>query len=201
MSIDKPILLDLAMPIRTPRLVIYPAHPKHAEAFHAAKVESMDIFYPWMPWSKDGSGTLDDTRELLTRAYAQFILREGLMLLAFTHEGEFVVSSGMHKLDWDLMTCEIGYWCRKSARGKGYVTEASNAIARYAFDLMKMNKVSIGMDSENKASESVAKRLNMKKEFEMMFGIKTLHEDKRRKRLSYTCFSASDLPPLEVRWG
>lgn len=201
MAIEKPMLLDLPMPIRTPRLLITPVHPEHAEAFYNAKVESMEVLYPWMVWAKNGPGTLDEQKEMMTRKYAEFILRENLMMLAFTHDGEFVVATGLHNLDWFIPSAEVGYWCKKSAQGQGYVTEAANAITRYAFEVLSMRKIYIGMDSENTASENVAKRLNMAKEFEELFGVHTLHNDNRRLRLSYACFSVADLPSLDVSWG
>lgn len=200
MRIEKPILLDLPMPIRTPRLVITPPKLEYAEQIMAAKEESMDVLVPWMTWAKDGPGTLDDNKEVMIKHYAQFILREDLMMLAFTHEGEFVVASGIHRIDWDEPMAEIGYWCKKSAHGKGYVTETANALIRYAFDVLKMRKMQIGMDSENTASENVARRLNMIKEFECVGGVKTLHPEGMRTRYSYCCFDTKSLPPLEVSW-
>lgn len=201
MSIEKPILLEIPFPIITPHLRIVPVDPIYAVEFHAAKIESVEHLVPWMTWAAD-IGTLDDTREFMTRKKVEFLLRENLMLLAFTHEGHFVVATGLHEIDWTIPMAEIGYWCRKSALGQGYVTEASNAMARYAFEILKMRKITIAMDSENQASEVVPKRLNMDLEFEAAGMIKTLHPPSEclRRRKSYACFDSTQLPPLEVQW-
>lgn len=200
---QSPALKNIPMPIRTPRLVIHPPHPDYAEVFYAAKVESADVLYPWMTWIKDGPGTLEQQREMFVKKQAQFITRDDLMMLAFTHDGEFVVATGLHNIDWHIPLGEIGYWCKKSAQGKGYVTEAANALARYAFGALGFRKVNLGMDTENKNSEAVAKRLNMTHEFDNAGAIDTLHpiDGPLRVRRNYCCFDTSALPPLDVSWG
>lgn len=197
--IEKPVLLDLPMPIITPRLKIVPWHPDHTEAFHAMREETLPDLRPWMVWA-DKPSSRDEVHELLGRGYAKFVLRETLNMLAFTHDGELVASTGLHEFNWRVPMAMIGYWCRTSARGKGYVTEAANALVRYGFDVIGLRKVSIGMDSENTASEAVAKRLGMVKESETMGSVATLHPDTMRKRLEYVCFDTSRLPELDVKW-
>jgi len=199
MPIEKPILLDVPMPIMTPRLRIEPVHPKYAYLLHEAKAESLDILKPWMSWA-DKLPSIEEEKEWMTRKYAEFILRENLTMLAFNHDDQLVMGTGIHALDWHTPMGMIGYWCRKSAQGKGYVTEASNALLRYGFEVLGLRKMSIDMDSENIKSENVAKRLNLTKEFEQMGGLRTLHEDTMRKRLSYCCFDTKDLPTLDVSW-
>lgn len=198
--IDNPILLTMPLPIKTPRLLIVSPKAEHAEKLQEAVLESLDDLKPWMPWAEK-SMTLDERREMLIRKQAAFLLREDLMLLVFTHEGEFVLATGFHRIDWDIPRVEIGYWCRSSAHGQGYVTETANALIRYAFDVMKVRKVQIDMDSENSASEKVALRLNMIKEAETVGTIKTLHKDGHlRRRYHYACFDTSALPPLDISW-
>jgi len=195
-------LIELPMPIITPRLKIVPAHPDHAQKILDAKIESVDILHPWMVWIKDGPGTLEEQRIMLAMAYHKFLTREDLMMLAFTHDGAFVVATGLHQGNWDDGVMEIGYWAKKSAHGKGYVTEAANALTRYAFDVLGVRKIGIGMDSENTASEAVPKRLNMTLEFEAAGMIRTLHpkDGPLRVRRSYAAFDTSRLPALDVSW-
>ncbi len=195
-------LIELPMPIMTPRLKIVPPHPDYAQQILDAKIESVDILHPWMTWIKDGPGTLEEQRIMLAKAYHKFLTREDLMMLAFTHEGEFVVSTGLHQRDWSEGVMEIGYWAKKSAHGKGYVTEAANALTRYGFEALKLRKICIGMDSENTASEAVPKRLNMTLEFEAAGMVNTLHpkDGSLRVKRSYAAFDTKSLPALEVRW-
>lgn len=200
MSVKEPLLLELPMPIRTPRLIILPAAPEHVDEFYQGKVESWEQLKEWMSWAQKPPVKEDDERTIREKQ-ADFILRKDLWLLAFTPEGRFVVATGFHKLRWDIPRCEIGYWCRVPDQGKGYVTETVNALTRYAFIVMKMRKVSIHMDVENPRSEAVAKRLNYTYGYDDLGGItKPGHDELRTKRV-YSCFDPSVLPPLEVSWG
>lgn len=199
--IVKPILLDMPMPIMTSRLKIVPMHIDYAEQVHQAVLESAETLIPWMGWM-DTPMTLDERKEMAVRKYVSFLLREDdIMMIALTHEGRFVAATGWHDINWRMRTAQIGYWARSSEIGKGYVTEAANALTRYAFEVMGLRKIDIGMDSENTASENVAKRLGMTKEAETLGTIRTLHEgDALRRRLHYVAFDTSGLPPLEVSW-
>lgn len=200
-EIKKPILLDLPMPIITPRLKIVMPDPKYAEQILQAKEESLDVLHPWMRWIKDGAGTLDEQREMLIKKQADFILRDDLMMLAVTHDDEFIMGTGIHGFNWRVPSAMIGYWAKKSAHGKGYVTEAANALLRYGFGQIGLRKMSIFMDSENTASENVAKRLNMIHEHDTCGEGHSLHEDQlKRVKRSYCCYSVDDLPPLDVTW-
>ena len=53
---------------------------------------------------------------------------------------------------------EIGYWCRTSYAGKGYITEAVNAITAFAFDVLGARRVEIRCDALNLRSRRVAER-------------------------------------------
>lgn len=199
--IEKPILLDLPLPIITPRLKIVRPDPRYAEEIVRAKEESLDQLLPWMGWARNGAGTVDETREMLIRKQAKFILREDLMMLAFTHDGEFVVSTGLHEMDWRIPSAMIGYWAKTSATGKGYVTETANALLRYGFGQIGLRKISICMDSENRASENVARRLGMTLEYRERGGSHAVFDNLiDRYRLSYAAFGTENLPPLDVRW-
>jgi len=197
--IEKPILLDLPMPIRTPRLVITMPLPEHSDAVREAKIESMPELTNWMLWAASNP-RIGEEKTILTEALAEFILRENLMMLVFTHEGEFVAATGLHRFNWKVPRCEIGYWCRSSMTGKGYITEMANALTRYAFEVMKMRKVTIDVDSENTKSAAVAKRLEFVHDYDDLGGIVIPNATELRTRSVYACYDPTTLPPLEVNW-
>jgi ribosomal-protein-serine acetyltransferase len=194
-----PLLLDLPMPIVTPRLQLVPWHPDHTDKFNAARNDSLDHLQPWMKWAT-APATLDETRESLTHGYAKFILRQSLNMIGLTHDGEFVLSTGLHNIDWDIPSAEIGYWCCRRFLGQGYVTEAANALLHYGFSVMGMRRMAISMDSENHASRAIAERLNLILESTSRGTIRTLHQGDLRARLTYVCFDSTSTPSLDVRW-
>ena len=198
--IKRPILLDLPMPIRTPRLVITPTYPEFAEQLFNAKMESIPELLEWMAWAVGDQGTLEDQKERMCKWQAEFILREELKMLVFTHDGEFVAATGLHRINWDIPRCDIGYWCKSSAQGNGYITEMANALTRYAFDVLKMRKVGIHVDKENMKSAAVANRLGFVHEYDDRGGITKPHTDELRIKSVYSCFDPAVLPALDISW-
>lgn len=59
---------------------------------------------------------------------------------------------------------EMGYFTLPQHWGKGYVTEATHQVIRYAFENCDVHKIVAGCIKDNEASENVMKRCNMKKE-------------------------------------
>jgi len=59
---------------------------------------------------------------------------------------------------------EIGFWCRSSKVGNGYVTEGVKALADMAFEHLKAARVEIRCDQRNLASAAVAKRAGFRLE-------------------------------------
>jgi len=200
--IDKknPILIDIPMPIETPRLIIRNALPGDGRAVYAAKKDSFAELHNWMPWAKE-LGTEDETEAALRKAHAQFLIREDLMMVGFCKEnGEVVVCTGLHRMNWDLRIFEIGYWVRTPYTGKGYASESANALIRFAFDFLKAGKVTIAHAEGNDASARVIEKLGFvkegvfKKDARLPDGTITDHH-------WYARFDTNGLPELDVKWG
>jgi len=60
--------------------------------------------------------------------------------------------------------CELGYWIGKKHWNQGYCTEAARAALKYAFKMLKMNKVYARHLSNNPASGRVMMKCGMKQE-------------------------------------
>ena len=60
--------------------------------------------------------------------------------------------------------CELGYWLNKEYVGKGYMTEAAKAVAKFLFNDVNYRKIIAGCDSENIGSARVMEKVGMKRE-------------------------------------
>ena len=195
-----PVLLDLPLPITTKRLVIRPVMAGDGAAMNAAKAETWEQINIWMPWAK-AMTSIDEDEETARRAYAKFLLREDFMMLACERDtGRPVVFTGLHRFDWNVPRFEIGYWCRKSAQGQGLVSESTNALARYAFEVLKARAVAICHADGNDASRAVIERLGFKPEGRAVSSTMT-NDGIIRDHLWYSHTRVEDLPALDVDWG
>jgi RimJ/RimL family protein N-acetyltransferase len=196
----KPVLIDAPMPIITPRLLLRAAAPGDGAALNDAKRESLNELVKWMPWAKTPS-TIDDDEAVARENAAKFILREDLMMLIFERDtGRLVGGTGLHRFDWDKRHFEIGYWVRTSAHGKGYATEATNALLRYAFNALSAKRVEITHADGNDASAAVIRKLGFVKEGVMREATQ-LPDGRLVDSHVYSRLNLDNLPALDVRWG
>jgi RimJ/RimL family protein N-acetyltransferase len=195
----RPLLIDIPMPIETPRLTLRPAMPGDGSALQEAKVETFDQLHQWMPWAKEMSALADD--EITVReAYARFIRREDMMLFAFEKDtGRYIAGTGLHRFDWNIRRFEIGYWVRQSAQRQGYATEIANALTRYAFEQLEARAVCIGHAAGNDNSRGVIEKLGFT--LEGVFKNETaLPDGTVVDSYIYSRMDMNGLPPLDVKW-
>lgn len=159
-----PVLLDFPESFESERLLIRGPRREDAILSYEAIKHSIESLRPWMPFAQK-KPDLQKIEANLIEAAADFQLRKDLRLHFFLKEtGEFIGSSGLHRIDWDVRKFEIGYWVDNHFEGKGYVTEAVERITRFAFEELGANRVEIRCDPDNVRSRAVAERLDFKLE-------------------------------------
>lgn len=194
-----PTLIDVPMPIITPRLIIRPVMPGDGGETHAAKIASWDDIRIWMPWAKS-LGTVDEDEISIREACAKFILREDFRMVAVEREsGRMAVFTGLHRFDPEIRRFEIGYWAHRDFRGKGLVTEATVALIHYAFNALSARTVAICHADGNEPSRRVIERAGF--HYEGRLRNDTILPDGTIKdRLVYSHTDIRDVPALDVRW-
>ena len=160
-----PVLLDLPERLETRRLVLRPPRPGDGAAVNEAVLETIDALQRWMAWSVP-TPTAEQSELWCRKSAAEFIERKYFALLLWSREDPamLVGSSGMRAIDWKVPRFEIGYWVRRRFEGKGYVTEAAHAIARFTFEALGAKRVEIHTDDLNERSWRVAERLGFRLE-------------------------------------
>lgn len=151
-----PLFLNLPLPIVTHRLIMKPAHPDDTDMIYPAIVESYDTLKNWLPWARI-CPTAEENRATLTTFYADFIQRKRFVLAMF-HNEQFIGLCGFNDFHWSIPSGSIGYWTRLSESGKGYTTEAVQAIAQYGFEHLRLKRITITCHDENYASQKVAQK-------------------------------------------
>lgn len=140
------------------RLIIKMPDLQDAEAVYEAIYRSAKSLKPHMIWAQK-EPVREEVKENIRQAHAAFLAREDLRLHLFLKEtGEFVGSSGLHRIDWTIPKFEIGYWVDDKFEGKGYMTEATNRIAEFAFKELAAKRIEIRCDRDNIRSRAVAER-------------------------------------------
>lgn len=73
---------------------------------------------------------------------------------------EIIGSCGFNSLDFENAKTEIGYEIAKSFWGRGYASEAIDALLNYSFSCLEMNRIEAKVEPENANSIKLLQRLN-----------------------------------------
>ncbi|HSM56396.1 MAG TPA: GNAT family N-acetyltransferase [Candidatus Sulfomarinibacteraceae bacterium] len=172
----KPILRDFPDSFDTERLTIRAPRAGDGAEMNAAVRDSWSELQEWMPWAAGDPPAVEEHEARLREARARFLLREDMWLLLFLKGTDTLAgSSGLHRINWNVPSLEIGYWVRTPYGRQGYITEAVKGITNFAFDLLGARRVEIRCDSLNERSAAVARRSGYELEA-------TLHNHDRHHR-------------------
>lgn len=157
-----PLLIDVPELIHTERFILRSPRKGDGPKINAAVCDSIDELKVWMPWAQSAP-TLEESEVYCRRMTSVWTLRQELPLfiierLANGHEGEVLGATGLHRIDWDVRSFQIGYWRRTGYGSRGVITEAIRGVAGMAFTSLDARRVEIRMDENNRASRRVAER-------------------------------------------
>ena len=192
--------LHFPMPIKTPRLLIRPPQVNDCSSVNAAIVESFEELHRFMPWAHE-KPSVEETKAFIDLATANWIVKKNedpyLPLFLFDKQtNTFIGSAGYHHMNWDIPCLETGYWVRTSYVNKGFITEAVNALTRYAFQQLQVKRIAI---STNERSRRVPERLGFQLEGTLKNSRLTV--DKQvSDTLVFARYDLDELPPLAISY-
>ena len=194
-------LIDVPMPIRTPRLLIRPKQVGDGAITSAAVAETWDELHKWMRWAENREAFTAESMEIRNRhVMASFFLREGMELIGVeAATGTAVIWCGLHDIDWQGRQCDTGWWVRKRSQGYGFATEAANALVRYAFAALGMRRIGLTHARGNEASRRIAEKLGFSFEG-IQRSASILPGGNSADRYCYARFDVTGMPDLEVHW-
>jgi ribosomal-protein-serine acetyltransferase len=118
--------------------------------------QNRDHLRPWMPWV-DATRSPDDIRAYL-RGTLQSLADGKVYGFVILDRGEMVGSTDL-RVTVEAKEGEVGYWIAESAQGRGIVTRTTQALVRFAFDELGMNRFVIRCAVDNVRSCAVPERL------------------------------------------
>ena len=105
--------------------------------------------------------TMKHAKEWITHATSK-LEKEVIFAIDFGEGVEGVIS--LKDIDTTHKRAEFGYWLAKKRWGKGYMTEALNALVTFAFSDLKLVKVYAYTFLNNPASSRVLEKAGFEKE-------------------------------------
>lgn len=140
-------------------------HPKgDARPCFDAILESMDELMPWMFWCNADLTYTEIEEWVESRPGAWLDDTSYEFAIVDTRQGTYIGNCGLVHVDLQNKRAELGYWIRTSQTRKGYATQASMLVLKFAFEVLQLNRVEIIVETKNTNSQRVAEKLGAKKE-------------------------------------
>ncbi len=86
---------------------------------------------------------------------------EGLILAIVLRSDQSLIGSIGLNIDQQHENAELGYWIGKPYWNKGYCTEAAEAVVRYGFEVLGLNRIHASHLKRNPASGRVMQKIGM----------------------------------------
>jgi RimJ/RimL family protein N-acetyltransferase len=115
-------------------------------------------------WNGFGEVTLEDVGVWLTRRMTWSGGEHASWAVVDGGTGELLGSVSLHSIDTDQGDAEIGYWTVPVARGRGVATAVVDAVSRWAFDTLSIDRIELCHAVENEASRRVAEKAGYRQE-------------------------------------
>jgi ribosomal-protein-serine acetyltransferase len=151
-----------ARPIETARLLLTPMDPGDAAELWLAVDSSRTYLEKWLPWVPFNSDPAANQRFVDACAADWDAGRAVRFSIRERASRTFVGIVGLEVCVHLHRSCELGYWLRKDATGRGLMTEASRAVIEFAFRQMGAHRIKVAAATDNHPSLSVIARLGFR---------------------------------------
>ena len=144
------------------RVVLRPFTEADVDGNHRACLDPMTQYWTSIP----APYTVEDSRDwclLLSKEIRA--MGEGVAFAVADREtDQYLGTVNLKRTDWETRTTEVGYLGAPWARGRGYITEAVAALARWIFDDQGFARLELKAAPGNQASQRVAERVGFTRE-------------------------------------
>lgn len=133
-------------------LKLVPPTIKYAQEIYKIFSKDTENMIFWAP-----NGNFQSPEQTLINYYNRNRSQRSLMFGIFQND-KLLGEIGFSNVDEKVGICDVGYWLRKSARGKNIISKILPRIEKLAFEQDWCHKLSLHCDSENIASKKIAEK-------------------------------------------
>jgi RimJ/RimL family protein N-acetyltransferase len=147
------------LPIETDRLRLRAPEPEDLAPLHA--IMSREDVARWLYWEPR---SVEDVSRALDRQINQDRTKELALVAERLDSGELVGHLTLSLGPPEHRQAEIGFMFHPDHQGRGYATEASQAVVRLAFETYDLHRLYARLEARNIASARVLEKLGMRRE-------------------------------------
>lgn len=153
-------LLFLPVKIKTPRLNLRRFQAGEGKAYFDLVQKNKEYLRDF-PTTMSKNTSVEESEKYIQKCIAQWYLQEVYCYAIYEKDSEKMIGMiRIFKIDWKFPSAEIAYLLDDEYKGRAYVTEALQYTTKFCFNVLRMNKLHLFTNIENKASQRVAKKCN-----------------------------------------
>lgn len=137
-------------------------HFSHAAATFELIDQNREHLRQWLPWV-DYMISKKHFEAYIDRCEKQHLAGTDLGYIIFYQEA-VAGRIGLHNMQPENKTAEIGYWLGASFQKKGIINRSADAVLHLAFRQLNIHRIELKCAVGNTASAAIANRLNFVKE-------------------------------------
>lgn len=149
-------------PLETKRLHLYPLDATDTRDLFAAVEGSRARLEPWLPWVPFSTDLDSSARYTEASASDWDAARAARFAIRDRGSRRFLGVIGLESFAHLHESAELGYWLRVDAWGKGFMTEAGQAVLDWAFGPVGAHRVRVAAATDNHPSLAVISRLGFR---------------------------------------
>ncbi len=116
----------------------------------------------WFPWPQRTRAP-EDLHAFIDESLQRFARRDGFEG-GLRADGRLIGGLGVHHVDREVGSGEIGYWLAQAAQGRGFMTRAVAGLIRHLIEDERFERIEIRCHPDNLRSRAIPERLGFREE-------------------------------------
>jgi ribosomal-protein-serine acetyltransferase len=139
-------------------ITLRPYGVEDVDSLYEAARESIPEMTPWMPWChRDYS--IQESKDWISLRFEEWEKGNTYdFAITYAETGKYLGGCGLNGIHREPDIANLGYWVRTSATKKGVATAATLLLADFGINELKLKRIEIVVDVDNKASQRVAEK-------------------------------------------
>lgn len=145
-------------------ITLRPNRKQYTEENYRAIRDSIEELSPWLPFAhKDYS--IKESRDWIKKQPGEWKRGMSFNFVIFDNrDGSLVGGCGLNGINKLNKSANLGYWVRTRRTGRGIAPAASRLLAKWGFEVLKLQRIEIVVATENQRSLRVAEKAGAKRE-------------------------------------
>ena len=140
------------------KIILRPFNLQDAKLVYKAISESMDALIPWLQFCHTDYSIEETRLWLSSRDEDRKAGKSYDFAIIDAESSAFLGGCGLNQLNDEYKMANLGYWVRTVRTGRGIATAVVLLLAEFGFKELKLNRIEIIVDVENKRSQRVAEK-------------------------------------------